>query len=277
MARVPSGCLFRSPGGDAVDDSDSDGVVSWEDEPSVLVGVLGSFSGVDGDVEVPVGGCRGKHGSVSASAVGIIGAACVFCAALRPIAARMSVSERLAVGDVSYLVNPSEEMLVAGADLVQHVSMATGFPDPSRWPEGSLVAHTRNRQAVALQVVVALSHPADGSSGPSVVGHALLLPAKRESWAEFGVVADFLEAGVLAELGATAVHPQMQRLGIASAMREIRLEEARRRGFVACVSVWDGGPSHLMYDGRPEWVYVGSSMAIYTQRLVHRYVEAAAL
>lgn len=202
----------------------------------------------------------------------------MFCVVRWPIAAHMDIMERPGLGAISYLVNPSDEIQVAGAELVQQVSVATGFPDPSRWPGDSLITHTRNRQAAALQVVVALAFPDGGDSGtPKVVGHALLLPAKKESWDEFAEVADFLEAGILAELGATAVHPEAQRIGIATVMREIRLSEVRRRGCVACVSVWDGGPSHRMYDGRPEWAYVGSSMAIYTKRLVHRYIDATVI
>jgi len=173
-------------------------------------------------------------------------------------------------------INPDETLLEKGAELVNDVSIRTGFPDPARWPNRSLVEHTRNRQNISYQSLVVTS--GERYSEPSlVVGHSLLLPAKKESWGQFPEVQIFLKEGKLAELGATAVHPDFQRLGLAKVMLEIRQEEAKMRGLYLCVAVWDKGSSHSMYENMAGWTYLGASIAIHTKRLVHRYVELSAL
>lgn len=173
-------------------------------------------------------------------------------------------------------INPDENLLIEGAELVNAVSILTGFPDPARWPNRSLVEHTRGRQKIAYQSLVVTAGE-EYSESSSVIAHSLLLPAKAESWGQFPEVQYLLMDGKLAELGATAVHSDYQRLGLAKTILKVRQEEAKARGLSLCVAVWDEGISHEMYKNMPGWIYLGASIAIHTKKLVHRYVEFSAL
>jgi GNAT superfamily N-acetyltransferase len=173
----------------------------------------------------------------------------------------------------TYHTEPSQKLLTQGARLVCEVSEKTNFPNTQVWSKNSLYNHTRDRQKRAYQTIVV----SDGSlSDPNmeVIAHSLLVPAQEPSWGNIPQVSLYLNQGILAESGSTAVHPKYQRLGIANQMRTIRMTTARELGLVVVVGVWEGSKSYLMYQDSPEWNYLGTFLSSRTQQPILRFVES---
>lgn len=114
----------------------------------------------------------------------------------------------------------TSHLLAQGRDLVVAVSTITGFPDPSRWPSRELRALTRARQAAAESVWVAR-----GPSG-ECIGHALLTVAGAAVSRVARVDHDLERNAPVLELGGLAVAPDWHGQGVATALRDARVDRA---------------------------------------------------
>jgi len=148
-----------------------------------------------------------------------------------------------------------------GRDLVVAVSAATGFPDPSVWPQELLEQHTRGRQEEAAAVWIAKD-----ASG-RCIGHALIERDRTGALASIPALTRAESAGLLFELGAVAVEPKWQGRGIATALVEACSDEILRKhpSAVLAAAVWPDGPSATWAERR--WQFVGESSGPKGQRI----------
>jgi len=179
-----------------------------------------------------------------------------------------------AVSELKFLyhTDPTDELLSWGASLVCDVSQATGFPDLTAWTREALYEHTRERQERAYQTIIVTNERLRYEN--KVVAHSLLIPAPERSWGGIPDIAGFLQDGILAEAGSTAVHLGYQKLGIAKTMRTMRMATAYSLGLIVCVGVWEGCKSRFMYENSEEWYYLGEFLSSKIGRPIHRYIES---
>lgn len=174
-----------------------------------------------------------------------------------------------------HITQPDTEQAHAGAILVQKVSQLTGYPDPKAWPNNTLSEQVKQRQARAFLILtVTLTPTPTPSHTPlQVVAHSLLLPPGDEYWTEYPQTHAAYNNGTLAESGGTAVHPTMQKLGIANWMRQHRMEYAHEHNLQVVAVTWTGGPSEHMYRNKPEWQHLATRTAEIAQHSIDLWVE----
>jgi GNAT superfamily N-acetyltransferase len=170
------------------------------------------------------------------------------------------------------VMDPSASQLEEAAWLAVAVSEATGFPDPAGWPGGSLAVRMRERQVGAVRRLVVV----DDGAGGAVVAQGLISVAADPMWGEVAEVAEAYAAGTLVELNGLLVDVRWQRHGVGWHLYELGLAVVDAAGWVACATVWDGGVSRRMLEGRDRWVLLGWREADATGQRLLRFVRRGA-
>ena len=152
----------------------------------------------------------------------------------------------------------------SGRELVLRVSAETGWPDPAEWPAHLLGPHTDKRQQDAESVWLALD-------GELCVGHALISAVRAgSSLALVPALREAAETGMLWELGGLAVDPRWRSQGMATRLRDARVDHlvARYPGSLVATVTWSEGSSDDWY--RRRWQDLGTIVSTHGH-LVHAY------